>query len=99
MDIERESGLVDFEVIEIVDDSNPYPTLLGIEWAFDTNVIINLKKCRMTFERKSLRVIISLDPNEGTGYTEPIHDYEDNLDQIYKITRRDENWINPIVDG
>jgi hypothetical protein len=25
-----------FEVIEIMDDSDPYPTLLGIDWAFKT---------------------------------------------------------------
>lgn len=31
MDIEGESVVVDFEVIEIVDDSNPYPILLGID--------------------------------------------------------------------
>ena len=36
-----------FEVIEIVDDSNPYPELLEINWDFDMNAIINLKKRRM----------------------------------------------------
>jgi hypothetical protein len=35
---------VDFEVIEIMDDSNPYPALLGIDWAFDNNVILNMKQ-------------------------------------------------------
>jgi len=44
VDIEGASALVDFEAIEIVDDSNPYPTLLGIEWAIDMNGVINLKK-------------------------------------------------------
>jgi hypothetical protein len=33
-----------FEVIEIMDDSNPYPTLMGIEWAFENHESINLKK-------------------------------------------------------
>jgi hypothetical protein len=28
-------NMVDFEVIEIVYDSQPYPTLMGLEWAFD----------------------------------------------------------------
>lgn len=46
--------MADFEVIEIVDDSNPYPALLGIHWAFDIYTIINLKKHRMEFERKAL---------------------------------------------
>jgi len=31
VDIESVSALVDFEVIEIVDDRNSYPTLLGID--------------------------------------------------------------------
>ncbi len=44
--------MADFEVIEIVDDSNLYPTLLGIDWAIDMNGVINLKKMIMSFERK-----------------------------------------------
>jgi len=35
VDIEGARTLVDFEVIEIVDDNNPYPALLGIDWATD----------------------------------------------------------------
>ena len=31
IDTEGTSAQGDFEVIEIVDDSNPYPTLLGID--------------------------------------------------------------------
>jgi len=44
VDIEGVSTLANFEVIKIVDDSNPYPTLLGIDWATDMNGVINLKK-------------------------------------------------------
>jgi hypothetical protein len=46
-----------FEVIEIVDDSFPYPVLLGIDWAFDNSIVVDLKKRRMTFEKSSLRVV------------------------------------------
>ncbi len=42
VDIEGASVLADLEVIEIVDDSNLYRTLLGIDWAFDMDVVINL---------------------------------------------------------
>ena len=55
------------------------------------NGIINLKKRIMSFERKSLRVIVPLDLAKGVRYTEPTYDYEesdDELDQIYKITTR-----------
>ena len=51
VDIEGANVLVDFEVIEIVDDSNPYPSLLGIDWATDMNGVINLKKHKMIFIR------------------------------------------------
>lgn len=41
IDIEGAKIVANFEVIEIVDDSNPYPTFLGIVWAFEMNEIIN----------------------------------------------------------
>ena len=44
MDIEDTCAITDFEVIEIVNDSNPCPSSLGIDWEFDMNVVINLKK-------------------------------------------------------
>ena len=52
-------------MIEIVDDDNPCPTLLGIEWGTDMNVVINLKKHKIIFEKKSLCVGVPLDPIEG----------------------------------
>ena len=87
MDIEGVHTLADFEVIKIVDDSNPYPVLLGIDWAFDMNAIINLKKHSMTFE-KELRVIVPLDLVEGACYTELFRDYyeEDDIEKISNIT-------------
>lgn len=56
IDIKGASELADFEVIEIVDNNNPYPMLLGIDWAIDMNEVINLKKRMMSFERKLLCV-------------------------------------------
>jgi len=61
---------VDFEMIEIMDDSYPYPTLLGIDGEFDNNVVLNLKQWHMSFETDTLRIIVSLDPNEGDIYNE-----------------------------
>lgn len=43
----------------------------------------------MRFEKKSLRVVVPLDPAKGARYTELVHDFvecNDDLDQIYKIT-------------
>ena len=75
IDIEGASMLADFQVIEIVGDSNPYPMLLGMDWAIDMNGVINLKKKKMIFEKKSLCVIVPLDPAEGSCYTEQVYDY------------------------
>jgi hypothetical protein len=52
----------DFEVIEIVDDTTPYQTLLGLDWVFDNQAIINLKTRKMTFEWGDYRFIAPLDP-------------------------------------
>ena len=56
----------------------------------------------MSFERKSLRIEVPLDLAEGPRCTEPMHNYEEIvyvLDQICKITVRDQDWVNPTTDG
>jgi hypothetical protein len=60
--------MTDFEVIEIVDGTTPYPTLLGLDWAFDNQAIINLKIRKMMFESGEYRVIAPLDPSEGERF-------------------------------
>ena len=69
VDIDGVSTIAYFEVIEIINDSNPYPTLLGIEWEIENSAVINLKNRQMTFEGKCLRVIVPLDPYQGERYT------------------------------
>ena len=88
-------------MIEIVDDSNPYPALLGIDWATDMNGVINLKKHEMVFEKKSLCVVVPLDLAEGARYTKLVRDddSDDDLNYIYKITSQGEDWVNPMADG
>jgi len=49
------------------------------------NGVINLKKTTMSFERKSFRVIVPLDPAEGARYTEPICNYEESDDELDQI--------------
>ena len=100
MDIDGVSTLVDFEVIEIIDDSNPYPALLGIEWALGNYAVINLKNRQMTFEGKGLRVIVPLDPSQGERYIEPVRDEDqDVLDHIYNIIAQEEDYVNPTAEG
>jgi hypothetical protein len=90
----------DFEVIEIVDDSFTYTTLLGIDWDFKNSTVVDINKRRMTFEGNGLKFIAPLDPNEGHTYTKPIREedctYE--LENIYKLTSRQHDYINHITD-
>jgi hypothetical protein len=101
MDIDRVRTFADFEVIEIVDDSFPYPAFLGIDWAFDNSIVVDLKKRHIKFERDGLRVIAPLDRDEVQRYIDPIreedHAYE--LENIYKLTTKQQDYINPTVDG
>jgi hypothetical protein len=74
VNIEGVKTKVYFEVIEIMDDSDPYPALLGIDWAFENNVVLNLKKRQMSFEMDTLHMIAPLDLNEGDIYNEPVNE-------------------------
>ena len=69
VDLDGVCSLADFEVIEIIHDSTPYPTLLGIDWAFENQATINLRKKTMSFEGNGIRVIGPLDPALGPRYT------------------------------
>jgi hypothetical protein len=69
VDIDGVRTFPDFEVIEIVDDSCPYPALLRINWAFNNLTVVDLKKRRMTFEGYGLRFIAPFYPDEGCRYT------------------------------
>jgi hypothetical protein len=75
--------------------------LLGIDWAFNNSTVFDLKETRMTFEGDFLRVISHLDPDEGARYIEPIREedcaYE--LENIYKLIVRQQDYINPTTDG
>jgi hypothetical protein len=101
VDIDEVRTFADFEVIEIVDDRFPYPTLLGIDWAFNNSTIVDLKKRRMKFEGDGLRFIAPLDPDEGQRYTEPIkeEDCAYEIENIYKLIVRQQDYINPTADG
>ena len=65
VDIDGVRSFAEFEVIEIIGNSRPYPALLGIDWAIDNMAVIDLKKRQMTFEDKQIRFIAPLDPFQG----------------------------------
>ena len=92
----------DFEVIDIIGDKDPYPALLGIDWAFKNYVVIDLKKELMIFKDEEIRVTQPLDPYQGQRYTETVDNMEDAqlLDHLYQMTAgRREDYINPIAEG
>jgi hypothetical protein len=50
VDLDGVQTKANIEVIEIVEDTRPYPTLFGLDWSFDNESIINLKTRKMTFK-------------------------------------------------
>jgi hypothetical protein len=99
IDLDGVRTKADFEVIEIVDDTTPYPMLLGLDWAFNNQAIINLKTRKMTFELRDYRVIAPLNPSEGERFIEPTCLDLEEIDQLYRTTVRDADYINPTTDG
>jgi hypothetical protein len=79
---------IDFEVIEIIGDKDPYPSLLGIDWEYENYAIIYLKRDTMIFEVDGIKVVHPLDPYLGPRYTKPVEKNmeSDVLDQLYTIT-------------
>ena len=87
---------VDFDLIEIADNTIPYLTLLGIGWEMENLVDINFKKRKMAFKNHYTRVISPLDLLEGHQYVEPIKDKFDGVwDHSYNVC---EYYINPTID-
>jgi hypothetical protein len=61
---------------------------LGIDWAYENYIVIDIKKEIMTFEVDGMKVTQPLDPYQGPRYTDPIDENmeQDVLDQIYTLT-------------
>ena len=55
----------------------------------------------MTFEGHNIIIIAPLDPSMGHRYIEPIHAEEEmkEVDDLYKMTTVQDDYINPTVDG
>jgi hypothetical protein len=101
VNIEGVTTKVDFEFIEIMDESDPYPALFGIDSAFHNNVMLNFKKNQMSFETNTLRVVVPLYPYEGDCYNGLVDEdaWSSIIENIYKATGCREDYINPITNG
>ena len=62
VDLDGVRTTTDFEVMDMVDEYIPFRKLLGINWAFENQDIINLKTRKMIFEFGNFRVVSPLDP-------------------------------------
>jgi hypothetical protein len=98
VDLDGVCTKANFEVIEIVDDKTTYPTFLGLDWVFDNQAIINLKTRKMTFELEEYRVITPLDPSEGERFVEPTCLDLKEINQLYRKTTHNEDYVNPTAD-
>jgi hypothetical protein len=87
--------IVHFESIEIMDYSQPYPTLMGLELEFDNQDIINLKRREMIFEVGDLKVTAPLDLTEGKRYVEPPRG--NNIDMLYTMIVHMDHYVKPIA--
>jgi hypothetical protein len=99
IDLDGVRTMADFEVIEIVYGTTLYPTLLGLDWAFDNHAIINLKTRKMTFESGEYRVIAPLDPSEGERFVDETCLDMEEINQLYRTTTQEEDYVNPTADG
>ena len=100
IDLDGVHSLAGFEVIEIIYDSTSYPALLGIDWAFENQAIINLKKNTMSLEGNGIWVIGSLDQALGPRYTKLVTVEEEAriLDALYKLTAVQADYVNSTND-
>lgn len=62
VNLDAVKSTTNFEVIEIVDETDSYPTFLGIDWAFDNSENLNLKNKKMSFKSNIMRLVAPLDP-------------------------------------
>ena len=92
---------VEFKFIEIVNDTNPYLALLGIDREIDNQTIIKFKKMILYFEDSDIRVVAPIDLLEGHRYIKTVHrEGKDNyIYQIYNIMSLKEYYIKPTTDG
>jgi hypothetical protein len=92
VNIDGVHNMEEFEVIEIMDDSQPYPTLMGLELDFDNQVIINLKRRDVIFEVEDFKFTAPLDPLEGKRYIDPTGG--NHIENLYNMTERMEDYVN-----
>jgi len=93
--------VVDFEVIEIIGEKDPYLALLGIDWNYEKYVVNDLKKETMTLESDGMKFTHPLDPYKGQCYFDSVYNNMEQyvLYQLYKmIAGKNNDYINPTAN-
>jgi hypothetical protein len=99
VDLDGVHTMADFEEIEIVDFTKPYPTLLGLDCKFYNQAIINMNTRKMTFKSGKYGVISLLDPSEGEKFVEATCLDLEGINQLYKTITQGEDYVNPTTYG
>ena len=88
-------------MIDIINDTNPYPKILGIDWVIDNQTIINFKIIILSFEDYEIRVVAPIDPLKGQRYVNLVNneDQGNYLDQLYNVMSSKYDYINPTSEN
>lgn len=74
----------DFKIIQPKEGSKSYPDLVVRPWARKMKENISLEKDRIKLKGQGKKIIIPLDPKEGTPWEE-LDDIEEKVIQLYKV--------------
>ena len=88
----------DFKVIEPNEGSKSYPTLVGQPWKRKMKANISLEKDTIKLKGQGKKIIIPLDPKEGTPWEE-LDDTEDKVKQLYKVIQSYYDLVEPKNQG
>jgi hypothetical protein len=53
----------------------------------------------MTFDSGEYKFIVPLDPSEGERFVEPTYLDLEEINQLYRTSTREEDYVNPTTDG
>lgn len=90
--------IVDYEVIDILDEEHTYPTFVGRPWGRRMKASISLEKGRIKIKGKGKRVIIPLDPIKEKGWEE-MDDDDINTRRLYQVIQSTEDTMEPNTNG
>ena len=87
-----------FKVIEPKGGRKSYPALVSRSWERKMKANISLEKDRIKLKGQGKKIIIPLDPKEGTPWEE-LDDIEEKVKQLYKVIQSDYDLVEPNDQG